>query len=116
MATKVKQLPFPDFLLSEEDCHIELNSEGITEQGEPKKVLKKDVKYIFSEKTKRIITPEGKRVDLIGKVIVKGDIAPDIPKISGGSIKIGDKVVDIHSAARPRNPNGTIHHTTFEVM
>lgn len=116
MINRVKSLPFPDFLLSEEDCHIELNSEGITEQGEPKKVLKKDTKYIFSEKTKRIITTEGKRVDLIGKVIVKGDIASDISKISGGSIKIGNKIMDIYSVARPRNPDGTIHHTLFEVM
>ena len=116
MAIKVKKLPFPDFLLSKENCHIELNKIGITEEGEPKALLKKEAKYIFSEKTKRIVTPDGVRIDLTGKVIIKGDIAPDLVKIAGGTIKIDNKILDIYSAARPRNPDETIHHTLFEVM
>ena len=116
MINRIKNLPFPDFLLSKNNCHIKLNGIGINEEGEPNLALETDTKYIFSERTKRIITPDGIRIDLIGKVIIKGDIAPDMPKISGGTIKIGNKVLEIYFAARPRNPDGTIHHTLFEVM
>lgn len=115
MANNVKNLPFPDWILVL-DCNIKIDGKGITEDGVPNTGISKDTKCAFSEKTKRIITPEGKRIDLVGKVIIKGDIAPGIAKISGGCITIGNKTMDIYSCARPRNPDGSIYSSNFEVM
>ena len=47
--------------------------------------------------------------------IVKGDIAPSLSNISDGVITINGCNYEIHTGCRPRNPNGTIHHTEFEI-
>lgn len=114
MANNIKELPFPNWLLNT-NYSIVLHDEGISEDGEPIDVFKTSGKCIFSEKAKRIIDSEGKEITLLGKVIVKGDIAPSLKSVSDGVITINGCSYEIHSASRPRNPNGTIHSTQFEV-
>ena len=114
MALNIKKLPFPEQLLVT-DYSITLNQEGISEDGEPMSGFTGNGKCIFSEKTKRIIDTEGKQITLLGKVIVKGDIAPTLKTVSDGTIKINGNSYEIHAGYRPRNPDGTIHHTEFEV-
>lgn len=114
MALNIKKLPFPEQLLVT-DYSIRLNQEGISEDGEPLSVFTGSGKCIFSEKAKRVIDSEGKQITLLGKVIVKGDIAPTLKTISDGTITINASSYEIHAGYRPRNPDGTIHHTEFEV-
>ena len=115
MADKVKKLPFPNFLLVT-DYTITLNQEGISEEGEPLDAFVGNGKCIFSEKAKRVLDSEGKEILLVGKVIVKGDIAPTLKSVADGTITINGKTYEIFSGARPRNPDGTIFSTEFEVM
>ena len=125
MITNVNKLPFPDFLLKT-DCSIEINSSGINNDGEPNKPIIFEGKCIFSEKSKIIYTQDGQKINLVGKIIIKGDIAPSIQKIASGQVYIGhldlsdkfvkDKKLEIYASSRPRNPDGTIHHTTLELM
>ena len=115
MAKNIKQLPFPTWLLTTKYA-IVLHEQGITEEGEPIPSLSKEGMCIFSEKAKRIIDSEGKQVSLIGKVIVEGDIAPSLKTISDGVITINGANYHIYQGYRPRNPDGTVHHTMFEVM
>lgn len=110
----IKILPFPKHLLTT-DYSITLNQEGISEDGEPISAFETSGKCIFSEKAKRIIDAEGKQITLIGKVIVEGDIAPSLKTISDGVITINGNSYEIHAGYRPRNPNGTIHHTMWEI-
>ena len=114
MIEKITNLPFPRFLLNT-DYSIVLNEEGVSEDGEPLEAYTTKGKCIFSEKAKRIIDSQGKEIVLLAKVIVEGDIAPHLKTVSDGTITINDIPYDIHSASRPRNPDGSIHHTTFEV-
>lgn len=114
MAKKIKELPFPDWLLTT-DYSLVLNEDGISEEGEPIKLFETSGKCIFSEKAKRIIDSEGKQVILLGRVIIKGDIAPSLKNISDGVITINGCNYEIHTGSRPKNPNGTIHHTSFEI-
>lgn len=114
MANKVKKLPFPDWLLNT-DYLLVLNEEGVTEDGEPKKALETSGKCIFSEKAQRIIDSEGKQITLLGKVIIKGDIAPLLKTVSDGAITINGCSYEIHAGYRPRNPDGMVHHTEFEI-
>ena len=98
-------------------CDVYINREGISEEGEPLMALElKNQKCRFVEKTKVIINSDGKKVELVGKIILLGDIAPDIKKISGGEVIVNNSKYEIYQASRPRNPNGTIHHTTLESM
>lgn len=114
MIKNIKTLPFPDWLLVT-DYSLILNDDGISEDGEPNKVFKASGKCIFSEKSRRVIDNENKEVNLLGRVIVKGDIAPQLKSVSSGSITINGYTYEIHTGSRPRNPNGTIHHTSFEI-
>lgn len=115
MANTIKVLPFPDWLLNT-DYSLSLNDSGISEDGEPNSVFKENGKCIFSEKSKRIIDSQGKEITLLGKVIIKGNIAPSLKSVSDGVITINGRTYEIYAGYRPRNPNGTIHHTEFEVM
>lgn len=115
MAKNVKKIPFPDWLMKI-DYKAELEDTGITEDGEPKSKTIIKGKCIFSEKTKKVVEADGTKVILIGKVILKGDAAPNINKIKSGKVYIGEKVLDIYSCSRPRNPDGSIYSTNLEVM
>jgi len=114
MANNITELPFPDWLLNT-DYSIVLNAEGVSLDGEPIEAFKGSGKCIFSEKSKRVIDSEGKQITLVGKVIIKGDIAPSLKSVSDGVITINGCSYEIHTGSRPRNPNGTIHSTQFEV-
>ncbi len=114
MAQNIKVLPFPDWLLNT-DYSLVLNEEGVTEDGAPKEAFKTSGKCIFSEKSQRIIDTEGKQITLLGKVIIKGDVAPSLKSISDGVITINECSYEIHVGYRPRNPDGTVHHTGFEL-
>ncbi len=114
MANNIKVLPFPDFLLNT-DYSLVLNDIGISEEGEPIESFKTSGKCIFSEKSKRIIDAEGKQITLLGKVIIKGDVAPSLKNVSDGVITINGNSYEIYAGYRPRNPNGTVHHTEFEI-
>lgn len=98
-------------------CDVYINREGISEEGEPLIALElKNQRCRFVEKTKVIINSDGKKVQLVGKIILLGDIAPNIKKISGGEVIINNSKYEIYQASRPRNPDGTVHHTSLELM
>lgn len=114
MASTIKKIPFPDWLMTI-DYTLVLNQSGVSEDGEPMNALNSEGKCMFSEKAKRIIDNDGKEIELLGKVIIKGDVAPALKNVSDGNITINGQVYEIHAGYRPRNPDGTIHHTEFEV-
>ena len=115
MARRVKRLGFPDWLLNNE-CVISVDTEELNEDGETVVYKTEPMKCIFDEASKTVFTADGKRVTLAGMVIVKGDFAPTLPILSSGTVTINGRTMQIYSAARPRNPDGTVHHTEFEVM
>lgn len=97
------------------DCKIVLYQKGLSEEGEPLQAISIIDRCRFVEKTKIIIEPDGKRVELVGVAVLVGDIAPGI-KISGGEISIGNDKYYIYAARKPRNPDGSVHHTSLELM
>lgn len=130
------------------ECNVILYQEGLSEEGGPLLAFElKNQKCRFVEKTKVIISPEGKKVELVGKVILSGDISviparpftvkeinemqvdildntsvelktkrQEVKKITGGIVKINDRKYEIYQASKPRNPDGSVHHTTLELM
>ena len=114
MAKNIKKLEFPDWL-ARNDCKIETSL--LSEDGEPKKVFSHIGKCIYSVSNKAVISKEGKNITLTGKVILEGDIAPKMKDndLASGTVEINKQKYSIHSVSRPRNPDGTVHHTTFEV-
>lgn len=117
MARRIKKaIPFPDWL-SKTPCTVFLDAPGLTEDGE-KRIEEGGIETlcIYSERIKRVYTKDGKATELTGKVIVKGDISPSMAEISGGDIMIRNRRRKIYSTVRAHNPDGTVHHTEFEII
>lgn len=68
----------------------------------------------YSEKRKSVRTADGRDLTVLGSLIIKGDIAPDLVKPADGKVEIRGGLYDVWRVDRPRNPDGTVHHTTVE--
>lgn len=111
----MRKFPFPNHLLNTQ-CTVELNSEGLNEQGEPEAALTWSGKGIFFEKSKTVMTADNRIINLEARIVLKGDIAPSIGVISDGIVSINGKEYTIYRAEKARNPNGSVHHTVLELM
>ncbi|NLN46298.1 MAG: hypothetical protein GX153_07010 [Clostridiaceae bacterium] len=63
------------------------------------------------EKSEQRLDAERRLVSLKGSLYLTGDLAPHLSVIEGGTVRIGDREWSIYAADRPRNPDGTVHHT-----
>lgn len=106
------RLPFPHHAANT-ICTAQLYTNGVSEDGGPIVFITWTGPAIFSEKSFAEIDETGKTVTLIGKVIFNGDIAPSLGTIGDGVATIGTNKYQIHRSERPRNPDGSIHHTTL---
>lgn len=71
----------------------------------------------LSEKSTTVRNPDGEYVKLSCVLHIKGDIAPDLATFSG-RVKVNgsNKEMLIETVDRPRNPDGTVHHTRLGLI
>lgn len=96
--------------------HVHLESEELTNQGMPKYMLDADLKCNFQDKAKTILTAEKKLVQITGTAMFPGDIAPDMPSLSGGTLTVFGQERRIEQGMKARNPDGTVNFCTLEVV
>lgn len=95
--------------------HIEIEQEGISEDGEPLKAVSVDTKCNYQDKARTILTKEKKEVIITGCALMPGDIAPGLPTIPGGTVTIfGEKRI-IAVGTKARNPDGTVNYTRLDL-
>lgn len=75
--------------LCKTDIHVEIEGEGLDKYGESGTKVEADLKCNFQDRAKTIFTAEKKVVQITGTALIPGDIAPELPSISGGD---GDRV------------------------
>ena len=107
--------PFPDWLMVT-PCMISVEGKGVTEDGEPPTDFEWSGKCWHSDKAQESLDGNGKKVILQGAIQIKGDIAPGLASFSGGTVAIGNANFQINKGMRPKNPDGTVHHTTLELI
>ena len=115
MAFSIRRLPFPD-ALANVPCQILIHEEGLSEDGGPVDGVVYAGMCIFSEHAKRVIDNDGKTITLTGKAIIKGDVAPKLSSVSDGVFFVLGRQYQIHAGHRPRNPDGSVHHTELELL
>lgn len=107
-------------LVRKEDCKTDIKvvlyAEGTSEEGEPIVALESDLKCNYQDKAKRVLTAEKVLITLVGKACFVGDIAPNLPVISGGQVTIFGETRDIYQGTKARNPDGTVNYTELEIM
>lgn len=95
--------------------HIEIEQEGISEDGEPLEALSVDTKCNYQDKAKTILTKEKKKVVITGCALMPGDIAPDLPTIPGGTVIVFGEQRRIAVGTKARNPDGTVNYTRLDL-
>ena len=62
------------------------------------------------------LTTEKKLVQITGTALFPGDIAPDFPTLSGGTVIIFGEERRIEQGMKARNPDGTVNYCQLEVV
>lgn len=101
--------------LCKTDIHVRLESESINQHGEPEKVVELDLKCNFQDSAKTILTAEKKLVQITGTALFPGDIAPDMPSLSGGTVTVFGEERRIIKGSKNRNTDGTVNYSRLEV-
>jgi hypothetical protein len=98
------------------DIKVHLESEETNNLGEPKYMADLDLKCNFQDKGKTIFTVEKKLVQITGTAMFPGDIAPNFPSLSGGTVTVFGEERRIQQGSKNRNPDGTVNFCTLEVI
>lgn len=96
--------------------HVSIDQEGISEDGEPLKAFEADLLCNYQDNAKTVLTAEKKLVQLSGTAMFPGDIAPDLPTLSGGTVIIYGVERRIFQGMKARNPDGTVNYTRLDVI
>lgn len=96
--------------------HVHLESEELSNLGEPKYSLDVDLLCNWQDKAKTILTAEKKLIQITGTALFPGDIAPQMPSLSGGTIAVFGEERRIEQGCKNRNPDGTVNYCSLEVI
>lgn len=102
--------------LCKTDVHLEIEQEGTNKYGEPFETISLDLNCNYQDKGKTVLTAEKKLIQLSGMAYFVGDICPDLPLITGGTIKVHGVERDIYQGTKARNPDDTVNYTVLELM
>ena len=90
---------------------LTIESEELTEEGEPITSSAMQLKCNFQDGARRELTSMKKSVLISGKAYFDGDIVPDIPVISGGELTVFGETRRIIEGRKARNPDGSVNYT-----
>ena len=96
-------------------CVLELTDTEPSENGDFPVVVRYSGKCNLSEKAVSVRGSDGAYVKLSCTLHVRGDIAPGLASFSGTAV-INGKTMLIETVDRPRNPDGTVHHTRLGLI
>lgn len=96
------------------DITLEIEPEGVQENGEPFDAVKYTGKCNYQDSAKSVLTAEKKLVEITGTALFPGDVCPELPAISGGTAVVFGAKRRILKGKKVRNPDGSVNYT--EVM
>lgn len=102
--------------LCKTNISVHLESEELNNLGEPKTVLNLELKCNWQDKAKTVLTAEKKLVQITGSALFPGDIAPEMPNLSGGTVTVLGVERRILQGRKNRNPDGSVNYCTLEVI
>lgn len=107
-------------LVKQRDCKTEvtvkLNQEGISKYGEPTEGICFVGKCNYQDTAKTVLTAEKKLIQLSGVALFPGDIAPELPTLSGGTLIVHGVERTIYQGKKARNPDSSVNYCELDVM
>ncbi|MCD8025356.1 MAG: hypothetical protein LUF33_00025 [Clostridiales bacterium] len=95
---------------------VVIYGEGLTEDGAPNELVNGSFYCNLQSKSKTVLTAQKKSVQCSAAILISGDIAPDLPVISGGFAEIFGVKREIAQGIKARNPDGTVNYTELDVI
>ena len=96
-------------------CKVSITDTVPSEDGDFPVLLVYEGKCNLSEKSKTVRSTDGSYVRLSCVLYIRGDIAPDLSQFTGRA-EVNGKEMLIETVDRPRNPDGTVHHTRLGLI
>lgn len=97
------------------ECQILITDVKPSRNGDFPVLITYEGKCNLSEKSRTVRSANGQYVRLSSTIHIQGDIAPGMPEFSGTAV-INGVARKIESVDRPRNPDGTVHHTRLGLI
>lgn len=79
-------------------------------------MLEEELTCNYQDTAKRVLTKEQKLVQISGTALFPGDIAPDVPAITGGTLTVFGVERRILQGMKARNPDGSVNYTRLDVI
>lgn len=98
------------------EIHLEIEQEGRNVYGEPLEPIIWDGLCNYQDSGKTELTVEKVLIQLEGCALIPGDIAPELPVITKGDIKVFGVTRHIYKGTKCRNPDGTVNYVRLDVM
>ncbi|WFR56387.1 hypothetical protein QA584_22660 [Anaerocolumna sp. AGMB13025] len=96
--------------------HVEITPEGVDKYGDPYNPTVIETKCNYQDTAKTVLTAEKKLIQLSGIALFPGDIAPDLPTLSGGTATVHGVKRTFFQGTKARNPDGTVNYSKLELM
>lgn len=96
--------------------HVYIEQEGLSEDGGPLLAFEGDFLCNYQDTAKTVLTAEGKQVQLSGMAMFPGDICPELPVISGGTVTVFGSRRTIFQGNKARNPDGSVNFTELRLI
>ena len=97
------------------DCVVLIHDTKPSENGDFPTKRTYTGKCNLSEKSRTVRSANGEYVRLSCVLHIQGDIAPDMSTFSGKAV-VNGRTMLIETVDRPRNPDGTVHHTRLGLI
>jgi len=97
------------------DIKVEINLEGISEEGEPITAATYEGKCNYQDSARRIYLADKTFIEVTGKALFTGDIFPQVENISSGTAIVLGVKREIGKGAKVRNPDGTVNYTQLDL-
>ncbi len=90
---------------------IQVVLEEMNVYGEPETVFDQELMCNYQSTGKTVLTADKRLIQLSGIALLPGDIAPEVPNLSGGTATIHGQEWKIYEGTKARNPDGTVNYT-----
>ncbi|MFT4146424.1 MAG: hypothetical protein QM644_18425 [Mobilitalea sp.] len=97
------------------DITVAITPEGVNKYGEPHEPVLIYEKCSYQDTAKTVLTPEKILIQLTGIALFPGDIAPNLPTLSGGTAIVYGVERIIFRGTKARNPDGSVNHCKLEL-
>lgn len=95
---------------------VSLYGEGVGRDGAPEGACVLSACCNWQDSGKTVRTSETREVRITGTALFPGDLCPEVPVISGGTLTVFGAEREIIRGEKARNPDGTVNYTRLEVM